>query len=793
MITIHTTSAAALCLCATTLVGVLSFSAQVEPEPPNESRTVSRVIHVAPATGEREADRTSILAALDQAGQGDTIHFAPGTYRLGGSIRVSVPGVTLLGSQDGTTLRGCEPDELVDYEPDSDRCAGLELTRGHQTVRDLTFEHMSWATLQIVGESGPGDQPDMAANTEGGHLIENNTFRDSDSFDVISDASEPIVIRNNTFINTYHAVAILGRNVHFLNNRISAPAPQRIPYGRADIAIGVAQFDTSGPGCADNLIAGNSIEGHSDGIAVGVFAPGTSCRGNVIRENTIAVSRAALAAGDRTFLGPNADSIQVGVALRMLNYPEWCGAAPAGEEWEFCPPDDGSQAAELVDNVIEGNRIVGSEGIAIELLHASRNRITGNTISAVERWDRFPAGVLRHPPEWGDANGGGIWLSRGSDENEIAGNMFENLDSSAVVLEGDSNRVEILKTSEDVRDLGSGNRVTTEIVSGRDAAVSGEIAYENKFVETRGVRLHYLDFGGSGLPVIFVHDWYEDAYTWTSFAPLFADAYRVLAMTRRGYGESDDVGWGYDVATQSEDILGFMDALGIERAVLVGRHPTTQDMTWISEHHPDRLAGLVYLYHAIAPSPGEGRMLRDRTFAEMMMRYGGCWMGEEAYHRSAPRLLYRPHYIDDPELRIEVPAISFTHPRDFAAGAGDMEFLDLTLQMATGADPGGGYCEPAAIRKSVDYLAALANDPERLAEVRPLVPTTDERKRYADAFERAFGTDLRIIRLEQPADYRTNPEPYHAPIQAFLEEVAGREVARAAPAGGLSTGENNHD
>ncbi|HUG38905.1 MAG TPA: hypothetical protein VMM12_00385 [Longimicrobiales bacterium] len=178
-------------------------------------------------------------------------------------------------------------------------------------------------------------------------------------------------------------------------------------------------------------------------------------------------------------------------------------------------------------------------------------------------------------------------------------------------------------------------------------------------------------------------------------------------------------------------------------------------------------------------------MLRDRTFAEMMVRYGGCWMGEEAYHRSAPRLLYRPHYIDDPELRIQVPAISFTHPRDFAAGAGDIEFLDLTLQLATGVDPGGGYCDPAAIRTSVDYLTALANDPERLAEVRPLVPTREERKRYADAFERAFGPNLRIIRLEQPANYRTDPEPYHPHIRTFLEEAARREAARAAPAGGL--------
>jgi parallel beta-helix repeat protein len=680
-------------------------------------------IHVAAPTGERGADRTSILAALERARPGDVVQFGPGTYLVGELIPIETPQLTMLGHANGTTLRGCELDSYEQVERDRqaarddlqarllimNRCGVFEMTGGHGTIRGLTFEH-TWMGLAL-GWQGIEDRV-----TDGGYLVENNVFRNSGNAVRGGNlSSTPTVIRGNRFINVFRALSADG-TFHVLDNDISRTDRIVLPQGVGAV-IGISAAE-------DCVIEGNRIEGPPSGIFL-YGSPGKASRRNVIRDNTIT--------GTGFPLGLWADQ-------------------------------EDAEAIQIEDNLIERNRITGGV-IGIALNRASGNRILDNTIS----------GITVRDPSLGEANGAGLWLSPGSDENEIFGNMFEDIATYLIVLEGDSNRVELRSASDTVRDLGSGNRISGP---GGSAGAAAPPLYESKFVEVRGVRLHYLDFGGSGLPVVFVHDWYEDAHTWTSFAPLFADAYRVLALTRRGYGESDDVGWGYDVATQAEDILGFLDALGIERAVLVGRHPTTQDMTWIAEHHPQRLAGLVYLHHAVAPSPGEGRMLRDLTFAEMMMRYGGCWMGEEAYHRSAPRLLYRPHFVDDNELRIGVPAISFTHPRDFAAGAGDTEFLDLTLQMATGVDPGGGYCHPATIRMSVEYLTALANEPERLAEVRALVPTREERKGYAEAFERAFGPNLRIVRLEQAPNYRTDPGSYHPHIQIFLQEVARLEATR---------------
>jgi parallel beta-helix repeat protein len=708
------------------------------------------VVHVAPPTGAREADRASILAALEQVEPGGTVQFAAGTYLIGEFIDVPVPRVTLEGHAEGTALRGCEPAVFAAMDVAIAECNGLNLTGGHQTVRGLTFEY-TWHALSLGGlrctaGACKADDPPVRERV-GGYRVEGNTFRESQNGVRVSGQwAEPAVIRGNRFINTYHAVMIESMTAHVLDNDITVPEPGRVPYTHhPGLALGIGGWaDREVPKCDGNIIAGNRISGHPDAIAILVF-PGGSCRHNEIRDNVIEMATVRFASPSTALhVRSEADSTVAGVAIALLNGRFGDGV--------------------MEENRVEGNRISGSAGVAVELVGASRNRIAGNTISGVTRREPFPGNTLfSFVPGWAGANGSGIWISPGSSENEVVGNTFENVASHAAVIEGDRNRVERRSDSDGVHDLGTGNRV--------EAA-----RYQSGFVEARGIRLHYLDFGGTGLPLVFVHDWYEDAHTWSTMAPPFAAEHRVLAMTRRGYGQSGDVGWGYDVATQAEDILGFLDALGMEQAVLVGRHPTTQDMTWIAEHHPQRLAGLVYLHHALWPSPGDLRMLRDRTFAEMFFRFGGCWMGEEAYERSAPRLVYRPHYIDDVYRRIDVPALSFTHPGDFAAGIGTTDLLDLTLEIAMSTDPGGGFCDADAIVAPVAWLAELAGDAERLAAARALIPTSAERRGYAEAFERAFGSNLRVVHLDAPANYRTDPDIYQPHMRSFLADlVAARD------------------
>ncbi|HUG75661.1 MAG TPA: penicillin acylase family protein, partial [Acidimicrobiia bacterium] len=426
-------------------------ASEADAPPPGDT------VHVAPPTGETETDRASILAALERVRPGGTVQFAPGTYLVGELIHVTAAGITVVGHPDGTILRGCDPSGFESKDFAVAECNGFSLTGGHQTVRDLTFEY-TWHALILGGPAcQAGDCPPGALPVEsrtGGYLVEGNTFRESpNGIRVVGQWHEPAVIRANRFINTYHAVMVNGMTAHILDNHVSVPEPERLPYTRhPGLPLMISGWEAKGVSACDrNMIVGNRIEGHPDGIAILPF-PGGSCRENVIRDNTIEIARVPFTSPSTAIhVRSTADSTVTGVPLALLNRVFGEGV--------------------IEDNLIEGNRILGAEGLAIEILGASGNRIVDNTIIGVSPRDPFPGNTLfPKAPEWQAANGSGIWVSPGSNGNEIVGNTFEAVASVDVFLEGDSNRVTLRSPGDDVRDAGIGNIVA---VGEPDAALPG--------------------------------------------------------------------------------------------------------------------------------------------------------------------------------------------------------------------------------------------------------------------------------------------------------------------------------
>jgi pimeloyl-ACP methyl ester carboxylesterase len=94
--------------------------------------------------------------------------------------------------------------------------------------------------------------------------------------------------------------------------------------------------------------------------------------------------------------------------------------------------------------------------------------------------------------------------------------------------------------------------------------------HRSDFVNTDGIRLHYLDWGGKGPTLIFLTGMGSSAYIFNKFAPRFNDKFHVLALTRHGHGDSDIPETGYDADTLTEDIRQFMDRLNVEKAILAG-------------------------------------------------------------------------------------------------------------------------------------------------------------------------------------------------------------------------------
>lgn len=128
-----------------------------------------------------------------------------------------------------------------------------------------------------------------------------------------------------------------------------------------------------------------------------------------------------------------------------------------------------------------------------------------------------------------------------------------------------------------------------------------------RFVDANGVMLRVVDAGEPGNPVVvLLHGFPELEHTWRHQIPALAQAgYRVLAPDQRGYGGSSKPAAvdAYTVAELSRDVVGLLDDVGAERAVLVG-HDFGGVVAWGAPLlHPDRVAGVVGVSFPPVPRP----------------------------------------------------------------------------------------------------------------------------------------------------------------------------------------------
>ncbi|WP_433176346.1 alpha/beta fold hydrolase [Actinoallomurus sp. CA-150999] len=94
---------------------------------------------------------------------------------------------------------------------------------------------------------------------------------------------------------------------------------------------------------------------------------------------------------------------------------------------------------------------------------------------------------------------------------------------------------------------------------------------EHRFVEAGGVRFHVAEAGPvEGPPVLLLHGFPQHWYAWRHVVPLLADRHRLIMPDFRGFGWSDAPYQGYDTDTRVDDVLALMDALGLDRPLLVG-------------------------------------------------------------------------------------------------------------------------------------------------------------------------------------------------------------------------------
>ena len=124
--------------------------------------------------------------------------------------------------------------------------------------------------------------------------------------------------------------------------------------------------------------------------------------------------------------------------------------------------------------------------------------------------------------------------------------------------------------------------------------------FEIRDIQTPEVTMH-VRVGGSGPAVVLLHGFGDTGDMWTPLAIALARDHRVIVPDLRGMGLSSRPATGYEKKTQAGDIRAVLDALGVDRAVIVGHDIGTMVAYAYAARYRDKTTKLVVMD---APVPG---------------------------------------------------------------------------------------------------------------------------------------------------------------------------------------------
>jgi pimeloyl-ACP methyl ester carboxylesterase len=142
---------------------------------------------------------------------------------------------------------------------------------------------------------------------------------------------------------------------------------------------------------------------------------------------------------------------------------------------------------------------------------------------------------------------------------------------------------------------------------------------EHVYLPTNGIRLHVVQSGSRyGSLVILLHGFPEFWYGWRNqIQPLAEAGFRVWVPDQRGYNLSDKptgiASYRFDELAQ--DVIGLIDAAGVERCYLVGHDWGAAVAWWTAQRYPQRVEKL-----AILNVPHPAVMVRTLTHSPEQLR-----------------------------------------------------------------------------------------------------------------------------------------------------------------------------
>ena len=140
--------------------------------------------------------------------------------------------------------------------------------------------------------------------------------------------------------------------------------------------------------------------------------------------------------------------------------------------------------------------------------------------------------------------------------------------------------------------------------------------FTSRLIPSNGVR-HHVVAGGEGPVLLLLGGWPQNWFAWRYLMPALAEKFTVIAAESRGVGLSEKPTDGYDSATLATDMVGVMDALGVQHFSVVGYDVGMWTAYAMAVDYPGRIQRMAMgeaVIPGIQPSPpliADDRWLND--------------------------------------------------------------------------------------------------------------------------------------------------------------------------------------
>jgi pimeloyl-ACP methyl ester carboxylesterase len=136
-----------------------------------------------------------------------------------------------------------------------------------------------------------------------------------------------------------------------------------------------------------------------------------------------------------------------------------------------------------------------------------------------------------------------------------------------------------------------------------------------------GITLGYVQLGDPrGVPVVLIHGYTDSDLDWAPLVPYLSPHLRLVLIDLRGHGVSSKPECCYTRLDFAYDVKLLLDALGIQRADIVGHSLGSMIAQTFAEYWPQRTARVVLISSTGGPPPGSGPRKPEFDYAAAIRR-----------------------------------------------------------------------------------------------------------------------------------------------------------------------------